>query len=204
MANIYEKLSEIQNELKVPKNIKNNFADFNYRSCEQILELSKPICKKHKTLLLLTDEIQNIGNYNYVTATAMLIDLENPAEQLFTKCSAKEPADAKPKMDTSQTTGSTSSYARKYALNGLFCLDDNKDPDSLDHTVKKSKSSNDGQINKTVETKGKVIPATEQQIEMIKKLYVEKEIKELITISPFFTCTISNSFIVLFLSFSCY
>lgn len=130
--NIYEKLSAIQTELKAPKNQFNKFGGYNYRSCEDILEAVKPLCAKYKTTLVLEDEIVSIGTRYYVKATATLYDCENTgddAEALFSTAYARE-EESKKGMDGSQVTGASSSYARKYALNGLFSIDDAKDSDT--------------------------------------------------------------------------
>lgn len=130
--NIYEKLSNIQAELKAPKSQYNEFGKYNYRNCEDILEAVKPICKKYKTTLILDDEIVLIGARYYVKATAMLIDTETESEEgkmTMTTAYARE-EESKKGMDGSQVTGASSSYARKYALNGLFNIDDTKDSDT--------------------------------------------------------------------------
>lgn len=126
--NIYEKLNKIQTELSAPKNQRNNFGNYNYRSCEDITEAVKPLLKETKTTLTLSDEINMIGNRFYVVATATLYDTEN-GECMSVSASAREEENKKG-MDASQVTGSTSSYARKYALNGLFAIDDAKDADT--------------------------------------------------------------------------
>lgn len=125
--NIQEKLFYIQQNLKAPKGQYNKFGDFHYRSCEDIQEAVKPILKEVKAVLLIGDEIIQIGNRFYIKATAALQDIESN-EQIANTAFARE-VEEKPKMDAAQVTGSCSSYARKYALNGLFCIDDAKDPD---------------------------------------------------------------------------
>lgn len=127
--NIYEKLLAIQNELKAPKNQFNSFGKYSYRSCEDILEAVKPINKKYNAVLIIKDDIQIIGERYYVKAVAILADCEKPGESIIATAYARE-NEAKTGMDTSQLTGSTSSYARKYCLNGLFNIDDNKDADT--------------------------------------------------------------------------
>lgn len=123
--NIMEKLIEIQSKLKAPKNQRNNFGNYNYRSCEDILEAVKPILGD--SLLTLTDEIVEVCNRVYVKATATFFsDGQTHSVSAF----ARE-AETKKGMDESQITGSASSYARKYALNGLFLIDDNKDADTM-------------------------------------------------------------------------
>lgn len=127
--NIYEKLLLIQRELKAPKSQYNSFGKYNYRNCEDILEAVKPICAKVNAAVLLTDEIVPIGDRYYVKATAMLLDTEQPSTPITVSAFAREESEKKG-MDASQVTGASSSYARKYALNGLFCIDDTKDSDS--------------------------------------------------------------------------
>lgn len=130
---LFEKLSAIQNELSVPKSNFNNFGKYSYRSAEDILEAVKPICKKHKTVLVLSDEVKQIGERYYVEACATLHDLESE-NALQVTASARE-EESKKGMDASQVTGATSSYARKYALNGLFNIDDTKDADTDEYAI---------------------------------------------------------------------
>ena len=122
------KLQAIQMELKAPKGQYNSFGKYYYRSCEDILEAVKPLCQKYNAVLTITDEIVVIGDRYYVKATAVLTDLEGDGDVIEAEACARE-ADSKSGMDASQITGSASSYARKYALNGLFCIDDVKDAD---------------------------------------------------------------------------
>ena len=129
-AQVYGKLMMIQKELKAPKGQYNSFAKYNYRSCEDILETVKPLCIKNNTTLLLNDAVQEVSGRFYVVATATLIDTES-GDSVSANAYAREPQDKKG-MDDSQITGMASSYARKYALNGLFCIDDTKDADTDD------------------------------------------------------------------------
>lgn len=115
---IYEKLLNIQSELKAPKNQTNNFGRYNYRSCEDILEAVKPILKKEKCVVIVNDEIEQVDNRFYVKAIVSLVDVES-GEIIASSAYAREEENKKG-MDSSQVTGATSSYARKYALNGLF------------------------------------------------------------------------------------
>ena len=127
---IVKTLSKIQAELKAPKSQRNSFGKYNYRSAEDILEAVKPLTSKHGLILTLSDEITLIGDRIYVKATARL---HNGEQEVATVAFAREEA-SKKGMDASQVTGAASSYARKYALNGLFCIDDNKDSDATnDH-----------------------------------------------------------------------
>ena len=127
---LQQKLIEIQSELKAPKSQFNKFGGYNYRNCEDILEAVKPLCAKHEIVPLLSDEIVMIGDRFYVKATAKVTDGK---DEIATTAFARESKDKKG-MDESQITGSASSYARKYALNGLFCIDDTKDADFMDNS----------------------------------------------------------------------
>jgi len=158
---LYEKLIEIQSTLSVNKTKHNDFGNFMYRSCEDILKAVKPSLKEHGLFLLLIDEVVSVGDKNYVKAIARLSD---GIEEIETSALAREPGTPKAKMDESQTTGSTSSYARKYALNGLFGLDDGEDGDSL----------NDGKSPKGKGDKGEKL-ITKVQIEELKKLGFDDE-----------------------------
>lgn len=126
------KLISIQKELKVPKSQRNTFGNYNYRNCEDILEAVKPLLAKYECVLTLSDSIEAVGSRYYVKATARVTDGKDTIE---VTAYARE-AETKKGMDDSQITGSTSSYARKYALNGLFAIDDTKDADTDEYTKK--------------------------------------------------------------------
>lgn len=137
-----EKLAKIQKELKAPKGQLNKFGGYNYRSCEDILEAVKPLLDG--AILTLQDEIINIGDRFYVKATATFTD---GTYTHSVTAMAREP-ETKKGMDESQITGMASSYARKYALNGLFCIDDTKDADTMDNTpAPKRKQTNEEVLN---------------------------------------------------------
>ena len=125
---IYEKMLAVQNELKAPKDKRNNFGGYNYRSCEGILEAVKPLLQEQGLMLTIKDDVVNIGDRYYVKATALLDDISSNGEIAITALAREE--EAKRGMDASQITGTASSYARKYALNGLFLIDDTKDADT--------------------------------------------------------------------------
>lgn len=125
---LLEKLCNIQTKLKAPKNLYNSFGKYSYRNAEGIQEAFKPYEKEFRVTMTLKDKIVPIGDRFYVEATATLYDLDSD-EQIEVPGHARE-ADSKAGMDAAQITGSASSYARKYALNGLFLLDDTKDPDT--------------------------------------------------------------------------
>lgn len=135
-----EQLIKIQHDLKAPKNQKNLFGKYNYRSCEDILEGLKPLLLEQKCYVTLSDEITMIGDRIYVKAIATITNLNestnplnNGNESISVSAFAREPLSQKG-MNEAQITGSASSYARKYALNGLFMIDDTKDADSQDNT----------------------------------------------------------------------
>lgn len=136
------KIAKVQNELKAPKNQYNNFGNYKYRSCEDIVESVKPLLAKQGLALIITDDIALVGDRYYIKATATITDGEN---EITTTAFAREPLDKKG-MDESQITGASSSYARKYALNGLLAIDDTKDADSLntskDYTEKTHNAPN--------------------------------------------------------------
>lgn len=165
--NIYEKLINIQKELKAPKNNYNDFGRYNYRSCEDILEAVKPICFEYRAVLILSDDILNVGQSNYVEATAILINIDNPVEMVSNKAEARESIDKKG-MDDSQITGTASSYARKYALNGLFNIDDTKDADTNEYhnqitgNKKTNKNKDDLYITEEQKAKFKDLGITEE------------------------------------------
>lgn len=125
---VYEKLLKIQSSVSVPKNQYNKFGDYDYRSCEDILSALKPLLSQEKCTLTVNDELLMVGNRYYIKATAKFIDCES-GESVYNDSYARE-EETKKGMDSSQITGTASSYARKYALNGLFLLDDVKDADT--------------------------------------------------------------------------
>lgn len=123
-------LLKIQTELKAPKTQFNKFGGYQYRSCEDIVEALKPLQEKYKCVVLLNDELVIIGDRYYIKATATIIN--EKGDKLSVSALAREP-ESKKGMDESQITGSSSSYARKYALNGLFAIDDTKDADATNN-----------------------------------------------------------------------
>lgn len=127
--NVYTKLLKVQTELKAPKKRHNKFADYNYRSCEDILESAKPLLQEVGAVILLRDRVEEIAGRWYIVATAVFVDAAN-GERVEVEASARETA-ARPKFDDAQLTGAASSYARKYALSGLLGVDDGADVDAL-------------------------------------------------------------------------
>ena len=183
---INEKLLSVQAELKCNKSQYNAFGKYYYRNAEDILEAVKPLLAKVKATITINDEIVNIANRFYVKATAKIIDIES-GDVVETNAYAREPENKKG-LDESQITGSTSSYARKYALNGLLLIDDTKDsdyaPDSNSKPASTPKSKplskeTQEEINRRIMEYAKVskIPVSEITAELTK--VVKKELREI-------------------------
>lgn len=146
-----ERVIAVQSQLKAPKNQRNDFGGFNYRSCEDILEAVKPLLKAEGLFLTITDDIVVLGDRYYVKATATLTDGER---SLSNQAFAREPEE-RAKMTDSQVTGAASSYARKYALNGLLAIDDTKEADALNNG--KAKAADNGKAQATDNDKPQAI-----------------------------------------------
>lgn len=137
-----KELVNIQSELKAPKSQLNSFGKYKYRSCEDVLEALKPLLKENKCFLNMSDEIVLIGDRYYIKATATITN--ESGTSLSVSAFARE-EESKKGMDASQLTGATSSYARKYALNGLFAIDDNKDADATNKGDEKKEEKRNGE-----------------------------------------------------------
>ena len=196
--NIQEKLMHIQQEIKATKDLRNDFGRFNYRNAEHIFESAKPLCAKYKVVLKVSDELEEKCGHPYIKAVAELYDTESQEGQwvMGSVAYARIP-DGKKGMDDSQICGSASSYARKYALGGLFCLDDNKDPDSMDNSKegtnqnKLDEMENWRMTNNGIEIKGNTgfVPISTMSKELLQaclnlkrfadvRQYIEAEIKK--------------------------
>jgi len=154
-----KKLTEVQRNLKASKSKFNNFGKYRYRSCEDILEAVKPLLEG--MTLVISDDVVLIGDRYYIKSTAVIKDVETGETESSTAF-AREP-EMKKGMDESQITGCASSYARKYALNGLLCIDDTKDADTMDNTV-------DNNMDTPV---GKEILATKAHLEELRQIGVD-------------------------------
>ena len=162
---LHEKLLAIQTKLKAPKGQYNSFGKYSYRSAEDILEAVKPLNAEQGVLLTITDEIKEVGGRIYVVATATVSD---GTDELKVSAFAREPENKKG-MDESQITGATSSYARKYALNGLYAIDDNKDADTNEHNQQQENAPKKQQ--KQQEQKQQAKEPTEQELHEIVEKY---------------------------------
>ena len=155
-----KELSIIQGELNAPKDLLNKFGNYYYRSCESILRALKPLLSKTKCSLTLTDEPIQVGERFYIRATATLTN--EAGEQVSTKAVACEPINNKG-MDDSQVTGATSSYARKYALNGLFAIDDSRDSDVTNDGAAAVGKTENKTLNAAIKELSKATNETELQ-----------------------------------------
>lgn len=164
---LHEKLLAIQTKLKAPKGQYNSFGKYSYRSAEDILEAVKPLNAEQGVLLTITDEIKEIGGRVYVVATATVSD---GTDELKVSAFAREPENKKG-MDESQITGATSSYARKYALNGLYAIDDNKDADTDEHKQQQENAPKKQQAQKQ---------QAQKQQQQQEKRFTEQELHELV------------------------
>lgn len=162
---LHEKLLVIQTKLKAPKGQYNSFGKYSYRSAEDILEAVKPLNAEQGVLLTITDEIKEVGGRIYVVATATVSD---GTDTLQVSAFAREPENKKG-MDESQITGATSSYARKYALNGLYAIDDNKDADTDEHKQQQENAPKKQQAQKQQQ---QAKEPTEQELHEIVEKYV--------------------------------
>ena len=171
--NIYEKLMNIHKELKAPKGQYNSFGKYKYKSCEDILESVKPLLEKYKVTIILTDKLEQIGERYYIRAMAILFDTESDNSIENTAYAREE--ETKKGMDGSQITGTSSSYARKYALNGLLLIDDTKDAD----TDEFAKENNKGKTKEEPKEK-KITPG---QLKVLSKLYTGDNLVKLLELN---------------------
>lgn len=166
--NFYERIVKIQSELKAPKGQRNDFGKYNYRSCEDIFEAVKPLLAKYNLILTAGDELVELGGRIYVKATVRIRD--DKGNSIENTAYARE-EEAKKGMDGSQITGASSSYARKYALNGLFLIDDTKDSDA---------TNTHGKDEPKAEPKKAEPKATDTQIAKIKELLGEERVTKML------------------------
>lgn len=156
-----ERIIKIREELKCPKNQYNSFGKYSYRSCEDILEAVKPLLTKYELSLTISDDIVQVGERYYVKATCRIHDKEG--KEIISNTAYAREEEEKKGQDGSQITGTSSSYARKYCLNGLFLIDDTKDADTDEYTKETNKET---KSKKEV----KVEPITQDQIKLIHTL----------------------------------
>lgn len=175
--NIYEKLAAVQQELKAPKDKKNTFGGYSYRSAEGILEAVKPVLKKYGLTLIISDEIQQVGDRTYVKATAWAIDPDEKENLKVSVTAYAREADTKKGMDESQITGTASSYARKYALNGLLLIDDQKDADTDEYQRQTQEPGGEG--DKISDRKRKLIEELAAQAKVDLKTVLMKPAEDL-------------------------
>ena len=176
--NVYEKLIAIQSELKAPKSQYNNFGKYAYRNCEDILESLKPLLKEHKSTIYISDEIVTVLERFYVKATVTFIDAET-GEKIINTAYAREEEDKKG-MDGSQVTGSSSSYARKYALNGMFAIDDTKDSDFTNTATKGDNTGlSEAQIKRLLAIASKVNISADDVKKVVAKTFGVQDLRKM-------------------------
>lgn len=178
-----EKVAAVQAELKAPKSQRNDFGKYNYRSCEDIFEAVKPLLAKYGLVLICSDDLVEIGGRNYVKATAELICVSDGLPARISNTAYAREEETKKGMDGSQITGASSSYARKYALNGLFLIDDTRDSDvtnthGKEEPVKEEKKAENKLSGKKASAKqiellGKLVPEADRE-KMLKWAGVDK------------------------------
>ena len=165
---LQESLVAIQSKLKAPKNQYNNFGKYKYRSAEDILEAVKPLLAEHNVVLNMSDRVELIGARYYIVSTAKVIKGE---EEIVSEGRARED-ESKKGMDGAQVTGASSSYARKYALNGLFCIDDTKDADTDEYAKQQAAPK---QQAKQAAKPAQPAPQPYPELDMEKELLAESE-----------------------------
>ena len=176
--NVYEKLIAIQSELKAPKSQYNSFGKYAYRNCEDILEALKPLLKEHKSTIYISDEIVTVLERFYIKATVTFIDAET-GEKITNTAYARE-EESKKGMDGSQVTGASSSYARKYALNGMFAIDDTKDSDFTNTTVKGDNSAlSEAQIKRLLAIASKVNISADDVKKVVAKNFGVQDLRKM-------------------------
>ena len=167
--NVYMKLVEVQSKLKAPKSQFNKFGNYAYRNCEDILEALKPLLNEVKAIVNISDDVVLVGDRYYIKATVKFICAET-GEIIEASAMAREEENKKG-MDSSQLTGSTSSYARKYALNGLFAIDDTKDSDTTNtHNKETSKASNNNEVISEAQVKRLFVLAKGKDTDKVKSV----------------------------------
>jgi hypothetical protein len=167
--NVYMKLVEVQSKLKAPKSQFNKFGNYAYRNCEDILEALKPLLNEVKAIINISDDVVLVGERYYIKATVKFICAET-GEIIEASAMAREEENKKG-MDSSQLTGSTSSYARKYALNGLFAIDDTKDSDTTNtHNKDTSKASNNNEVISEAQVKRLFVLAKGKDTDKVKSV----------------------------------
>ena len=179
---VYDKLINIQSELKAPKSQYNNFGKYSYRNCEDILEALKPLLKENKATVFISDDVVFIEGRFYIKSTVTFVDVETGDKIVNTAYAREE--ESKKGMDVSQVTGASSSYARKYALNGMFAIDDTKDSDFTNQNESKSsiKPSNgltESQIKRLFAIANKVNISSEDVKIVVAKSYGIHDIKKM-------------------------
>lgn len=176
-TNVYQKLMTVQSKLKAPKGQYNSFGKYRYRSCEDILTAVKPLLAEVGATIVITDSIEAVGNRMYVKATASFIDIDDGIE-IHNSAYARED-EVKKGMDGSQITGTASSYARKYALNGLLLIDDTKDADTDENRYERENRDANEHRDPAIDRTGQpAYPSREEMLKVIEVKYPAGKVRD--------------------------
>jgi hypothetical protein len=176
-TNVYQKLMQVQSKLKAPKGQYNSFGKYRYRSCEDILTAVKPLLAEVGAVIVIEDGLEMVGNRIYIKATASFMDVEEG--MVITNTAYAREEEAKKGMDSSQITGTASSYARKYALNGLLLIDDTKDADTDENRNERDNRYADQNRDPAIDRTGQpAYPTREEMLAVVSKHYPEGKMRD--------------------------
>lgn len=176
-TNVYQKLMTVQSKLKAPKGQYNTFGKYRYRSCEDILTAVKPILADVGAAIVIEDSLESVGNRIYIKATARFIEVEN-GTSIINAAFARED-EVKKGMDGSQITGTASSYARKYALNGLLLIDDTKDADTDENRYERENRDANEHRDPAIDRTGQpAYPSREEMLKVIEVKYPAGKVRD--------------------------
>lgn len=178
-TNVYAKLMKVQGKLKAPKGQYNSFGKYRYRSCEDILTAVKPLLTEVGAVIVIEDSLEMVGNRIYIKATASFIDAESNMGTTISNTAYAREEETKKGMDGSQITGTASSYARKYALNGLLLIDDTKDADTDENRNERDNRYEDEHRGPAIDRTGQpAYPSREEMLRVVSKHYPEGKMRD--------------------------
>ena len=178
-TNVYQKLMQVQSRLKAPKGQYNSFGKYRYRSCEDILTAVKPLLAEVGAVIVIEDGLEMVGDRIYIKATASFIDAETNLGTTISNTAYAREEETKRGMDSSQITGTASSYARKYALNGLLLIDDTKDADTDENRNERDNRYADQNRDPAIDRTGQpAYPSRDEMVGVISKAYPEGKVRD--------------------------
>ena len=178
-TNVYQKLMQVQSRLKAPKWQYNSFGKYRYRSCEDILTAVKPLLAEVGAVIVIEDGLEMVGDRIYIKATASFIDAETNLGTTISNSAYAREEETKRGMDSSQITGTASSYARKYALNGLLLIDDTKDADTDENRNERDNRYADQNRDPAIDRTGQpAYPTREEMLAVVGKHYPEGKMRD--------------------------